>query len=60
MFHFHKYKEINRQNGYGVRTDSLTLQQTHNVPMTSILLRCEKCGKEKVKNIEGHWAKIKQ
>ena len=55
MLHFHKYKIVNAQQGTGMSTSSLTLEQTENIPITSILYRCEKCGKVKVKNIEGKW-----
>lgn len=56
MIHFHKYKAVKENRGYGTTFNSLTFEKTASgVPMTTILYKCEKCSKIKVKTIEGHF-----
>jgi hypothetical protein len=55
MLHFHKYKLISSQIGIGTATYRLTGQVKEDVPMTTILYQCMKCGKFKSKSIEGKW-----
>ena len=50
----HTYKVVAAEQGSGSATSNLTGQISYNVPMTTVLYRCE-CGVVKSKPIEGHW-----
>jgi hypothetical protein len=55
MIHFHKYKIINSQIGIGTATYQLRGETKENIPMTTVLQKCKKCGKLQAKNIQGKW-----
>lgn len=55
MHVFHKYKVISSNIGVGTYQDNITGLINRQVPMTTILYKCEKCGWFDSRNLEGQW-----